>query len=59
MVVSIGFQWLLFLPLAYLIGPVLGFGLLGIWLLQGGSRALQSITFLLSWKSRTWQHIRV
>ena len=59
MLVSIGFQWLLFLPLAYVVGPVLGFGLLGIWILQGGSRALQSVTFLLSWKSRSWRHIRV
>ena len=42
-----------------LLFTVLGFGLLGIWILQGGSRALQSVTFLLSWKSRSWRHIRV
>jgi putative MATE family efflux protein len=43
MIVGVGTQWLLFLPLAYLFGPVLGFGLLTIWILQGGSRFLVSI----------------
>jgi putative MATE family efflux protein len=57
MFVSIGVQWLLFLPLAYLVGPVLGFGLLGIWLLLGGSRSLQSAIFVLKWKRRRWQEI--
>jgi len=59
MFISIGFQWLLFLPLAYLVGPVLGLGLLGIWILMGGSRALQSLTFLMAWKVGRWRHIRV
>jgi MATE family multidrug resistance protein len=59
MYTSIGVQWLLYLPLAYLIGPVLGFGLLAIWILQGGTRALQSAIFLLKWKSRRWQQIEV
>lgn len=55
MLVSGGAQWLLFLPLAYLMGPVAGFGLLTIWLLQGGSRSLQAVAFVLSWRSRRWQ----
>ena len=59
MYVSVGIQWLLLLPLAYMVGPVLGFGLLGIWILQGGTRSLQSAVFLLSWKSKRWQHITV
>ena len=59
MYVSVGIQWLLLLPLAYTIGPVLGFGLLGIWILQGGTRSLQSAVFLLKWKSRQWQQIAV
>jgi Na+-driven multidrug efflux pump len=59
MYVSITIQWLLLLPLAYLIGPVLGFGLLAIWVLQGGTRALQSTVFLLKWKSRRWETIEV
>jgi len=59
MLVSIGAQWLLFLPLAYLFGPVLGFGLLGVWLLQGGSRTLNAIIFVRMWRGRKWQHIEV
>lgn len=59
MIVSVGVQWLLFIPLAYLMGPVLGFGLLGVWLIQGASRALQSGIFLLSWQGRKWQAIKV
>ena len=35
MQISVGMQWLVFLPLVYLAGPVLGFGLLAIWLIQG------------------------
>ncbi len=59
MYVSVGIQWLLLLPLAYLFGPVLGFGLLAVWLLQGGTRSMQSAIFLLKWKSRRWQQIEV
>ena len=59
MSVSVGTQWLLFLPLAYVIGPVLGYGLLGVWLWQGVSRALQAWLFLGMWRSRKWQRIEV
>jgi putative MATE family efflux protein len=59
MLVSIATQWLLFLPLAFLVGPVLGYGLLGVWLLQGGSRSIQSFLFMALWRGRKWQHIDV
>jgi putative MATE family efflux protein len=59
MSVSIGTQWFVFLPLAYLVGPFLGFGLLGVWLLQGGSRALQSFLYVKMWRGRKWQHIDI
>jgi len=59
MSISIGTQWLLFLPLAWLVGPVLGSGLLGVWLLQGGSRALQSFLYVEMWRGRKWQHIKI
>jgi len=59
MYVSVGLQWLLLLPLAYLFGPILGFGLLTIWLMQGGARSLQALIFSLMWKSRRWQHIEI
>jgi len=57
MFVSIGVQWLLLLPLAWLLGPVLGLGLFSVWMLQGGTRSLQAILFLSLWRSRRWQSI--
>ena len=57
MLVSIGTQWLLFLPLAYLIGPVLGFGLTGVWIWQGVIRAVQAWIYIALWRGRKWQRI--
>lgn len=59
MLVSIGTQWLLFLPLAYIIGPVLGFGLIGVWLWQGVTRIFQVWLFIAMWRGRKWQHIEM
>ncbi len=59
MTVGIGSQWLLFLPLAYLFGPGLGFGLFTIWLLQGSSRALSAFMYVTMWRGRHWQRIVV
>ena len=54
MVVSTSLQWGLFLPVAYLVGPVLGHGLLAIWIAQMGYRGLQSLVYIAIWRSRTW-----
>lgn len=59
MLVSIGTQWLFFLPLAYLAGPILGFGLLGVWVLQGSGRMLNAWLFISMWRGRKWQHIEM
>ena len=59
MTVSVGTQWLLFLPLAFVIGPVLGYGLLGVWLWQGVTRTIQSWLFFTMWRGRKWQQIEV
>jgi len=59
MLVSISTQWLLFLPLAYIFGPLLGLGLLAVWILQGGSRALNAWLFVSMWRGRKWQHIKM
>ena len=59
MKVAIGLQWGLFLPAAYLLGPVLGLGLLAIWLAMGGYRALQTLIFTSAWQRKHWVHIRV
>jgi putative MATE family efflux protein len=59
MIISIGTQWLLFLPLAFVIGPVLGYGLIGVWVWQGVTRATQSWLFVSMWRGRGWQKIEV
>jgi len=57
MLVSIVVQWLLFLPLAYVIGPVLGLGLTGVWVWQAVTRGLQAWVYVTMWRGRKWQHI--
>ena len=59
MIVSIGIQWFLFLPAAFLAGPVLGFGLLGIWCCQVLWRAAQAATFVALWQRGRWADIRI
>ncbi len=59
MMVSVGLQWGLFLPTAYLVGPVLGGGLLAIWFANVGLRALQAGIFTALWKKGDWARIVV
>ena len=59
MAVSISTQWLFFLPLAYAIGPVGGYGLAAIWTLQGAYRALAAVIYTLLWRSGRWAAIKV
>jgi putative MATE family efflux protein len=59
MVVSIVMQWGLFLPVAYVFGPVLGFGLSAVWAAQVGYRSLQAGVFALIWKRGRWSDVEV
>ena len=59
MLVATGLQWGLFLPIAYLIGPVLGYGLTAIWVATGLYRLLQMLIFTLAWQRRGWTRIRL
>ena len=59
MSVSIALQWGLFIPAAYLIGPVLGCGLTAVWIAQVGYRGLQAVVFAFIWRSRVWIDIEV
>ena len=52
-------QWGLFLPLAALVGPVLGLGLTAIWVAQIGYRLLQAGVFALFWQRGRWAGIQV
>ena len=41
------------------LGPVLGYGVTAIWLVQLGYRALQSATFAWIWRRGEWASVRV
>lgn len=59
MAISLGNQWLVLLPLTYLLGPVLGYGLLAIWSLYILQRGLVSAVFGLMWQRRAWARIQL
>ena len=59
MFIGVGFQWLLFLPLVYLLGPILGYGLVVIFGTQAAYRGLQAVVFAGMWKRGRWQHIEL
>ena len=52
-------QWGLFLPIAYVLGPVMGFGLTAIWIAMMSYRGIQALIFVYKWKSRSWADIEV
>jgi multidrug resistance protein, MATE family len=56
--VSVGLQWLVFLPVAYLLGPVWGFGLAAIWFAMTAYRGVQSLVLASVWQRRQWVHSR-
>ena len=51
-------QWLLGLPLAILLGPVAGFGLVGLWASQITYRAVQAVVLALLWRRGDWARAR-
>jgi putative MATE family efflux protein len=57
--ISVIWQWAFFMPLAWLVGPVLGFGLLGVWILNGIYRLGQSVVCAQQWAGRKWVHIKI
>jgi MATE family multidrug resistance protein len=59
MKVSVALQWVLFLPAAYVLGPVMGFGLSAVWTGQVVYRSLQALVFALIWRSRIWIDVEV
>lgn len=57
--ISLIWQWLFFLPLAFLVGPLLGFGLLGVWVVNSLYRVGQAVNCILTWRGRKWAAIRI
>jgi len=59
MTVMVGMQWGLFLPVAYVVGPVLGHDLLGIWIAQVAYFGIQGMIFAVLWRRGKWAKIEV
>lgn len=59
MFVSITLQWGFMLPLAWLIGLELGYGLFGVWMVITGQRLLQAIIYSGLWRSGKWADVKV
>lgn len=57
--ISITWQWLFYLPLAWLVGPVLGYGLLGVWIVNGLYRTGQAVNCITQWRGRKWAQIQI
>lgn len=59
LLVAVGMQWVLFLPLAYLLGPVWGLGLNAVWFAMIGYRGIQAGIFVALWRKRGWTEIKL
>lgn len=59
MITSIVSQWIFFIPLAYVAGPLLGFGLTGVWILQGVYRTLFAAILTKIWVGKKWALTKV
>jgi Na+-driven multidrug efflux pump len=57
--ISMIWQWIFFLPLAYVAGPLLGLGLLGVWVVNGIYRVGQAITCSRQWAGLKWAGIKI
>lgn len=59
MLISVSLQWLVFLPAAYVVGPVLGGGLMSIWIAQLAHRVLFAVLMVVLWRRGSWTKIVV
>ncbi|MCA9629804.1 MAG: MATE family efflux transporter [Myxococcales bacterium] len=59
MLVSVATQWIVAIPLAYVVGPVVGLGLVALWLSYMSSRILNTGVFAAMWQRSGWTAIRV
>ncbi|MFW5920675.1 MAG: MATE family efflux transporter [Polyangiales bacterium] len=59
MIVSVGLQWVLFLPASYVLGPTLGFGLVAIWAANVIYRQIQGAIFAVLWHKGAWTDVEI
>jgi len=57
--VAVVFQWGVGLPMAFVMGPVLGLDLVWIWASQGIYRAGQAVVYAVVWRRGNWARIEV
>ena len=57
--IRLGSQWGILLPLSWLLGLVLGYGLATVWLVTVLQRVASSIAFMVVWQKRRWQRITI
>ena len=57
--ISVIAQWVFFLPFAYIAGPGLGYGLMGIWVVNSIYRTGQAVVCVQSWAARRWVGIKL
>ena len=57
--ISVIAQWAFFLPFAFIVGPLLGFGLLGIWIVNGLYRSSQALVCIQQWAGKHWTGIKL
>lgn len=57
--VSLGMQWIFFLPLVWFVGPYLHHGLLQIWLVNTVNGALVAVFITAFWADGKWKKIRI
>ncbi|MFT5139754.1 MAG: MATE family multidrug resistance protein [Lysobacterales bacterium] len=55
--ISVIAQWAFFLPIAYVVGPMLGYGLVGVWIVNGFYRMGQALVSVQQWHGRKWAAI--
>lgn len=57
--VSLGMQWVFFLPLVWFVGPYLHHGLLQIWLVNTVNGALVAVFITAFWADGKWKRISI
>lgn len=59
MLASVGLQWLLYLPVLFLLTQLTAIGLLGIWGVQVIYRFVTTCVFIGLWRGKHWEQIKV
>ena len=57
--ISVIAQWGFFLPFAFIVGSVLGYGLLGVWIVNAIYRSGQAVACIQQWAGRHWVGIKL